>query len=171
VYDLVGVNRGLVWTRRRALVDANDIGHVRALRAMGATADEVRAIRDADRMAQGVSDTTERESLRAIAAAEHRGTLVIVRSAAPTSSAISDFLLPEYGGPGAEDVFVVMPDKIAFFGQGAVIEDLKSVPGCWYGGALPDFGYWGAMLVGSSAEEVVARVVAYFEALTDAAAP
>jgi len=167
VYDLVGVNRRLAWTRRRALVDANDIGHVRALRAMGATPDEVRAIRDADRMAQGVSDATERESRRAIAAAEHRGALVIVRSSAPTSSAIVDFLLPEYGGPGADEVLVVMPDKVAFFGRGSVIEDLKSVPGCWYGGALPNFGYWGAMLEGSSAEEVVERVVAYFDGMSN----
>jgi hypothetical protein len=163
VYDLVGLNRGLAWTRRHALVDANDIGHVRALRALGITPGEVRTIRDADRMAQGVSDATERESRRAIAAAERGGALVIVRSTAPTSSAIVDFLLSEYGGPGVDDVLVVMPDKVAFFGRGSVIEDLKSVPGWWYGGALPEFGYWGAMLQRSSAEEVVARVVAYFE--------
>jgi hypothetical protein len=164
VYDLVGRRHGLAWTRQRALVEANDVGHVPALRAMGATPEEIRAIRDADRRAQGVSAATEQESRRAAAAAQRRGALTLVRTTAPTSSAIADFLLPEYGGPGADDLIVVMPDKIAFFGLGTVIDRLKDTPGSWYGGALPARGYWGAPLTGAAADEIAAAITRYFDA-------
>jgi hypothetical protein len=152
------------WTRWRALVAANDVGHAPALRRHGATADEIRAIRDADRRAQGITAAIEAESRRALAAAERAGDLVIVRTAAPTSSAIVDFVLPEYGGPGADDVVVVMPGKLSFFGRGAVIERLKDVPGCWWGGALPERGYWGAPITDEDGDRLVERVRRSFSA-------
>jgi hypothetical protein len=146
------------WTRRRALVAANDVGHVPALRRVGATAAEIRDIRDADRRAQGVSEAVEAESRRALAAAEQVGPLLVVRTTAPTSSAIADFVLPEYGGSGADDLLVVMPDTVSFYGRGAVIADLKEVPGSWWGGALPERGYWGVTVSDEAADAVVARV-------------
>lgn len=158
LYDLVGAPRGVPWTHWRALVAANDVGHVPALRAMGATPAEIRTIRDADRKAQGVTEEMERESRHAVAQAEHRGALTVVRTTAPTSSAVADFLLPEYGGPGADDVAVMMPDKVAFLGRGEVIAELKCVPGSWYGGALPERGFWGASIGGAGADEIVARI-------------
>jgi hypothetical protein len=158
LYDLVAAPRGMAWTRRYALVEANDVGHVPALRAMGADPAEIRAIRDADRKAQGVTDAMERESRRAIARAERHGRLTVVRTATPTSSAVGDFLLPEYGGPGAAALVVVMPGKVAFFGDGHVIERLKDVPGCWYGGSLPERGYWGAPADATQAEAITARI-------------
>ncbi|EJW09349.1 hypothetical protein A33M_1559 [Rhodovulum sp. PH10] len=154
------------WTRRRALVAANDVGHAPALRGLGASAEEIRAIRDADRRAQGVTAAVEAESRRALATAERAGDLLIVRTTASTSSAIVDFVLPEYGGPGAEDLLVVMPDTVSFFGRGAVIERLKSIPGCWYGGALPERGYWGAPITGEESDRLVACVRRSFSAPT-----
>jgi hypothetical protein len=164
MFDLVAASHGLAWSRRYALIEANDIGHVRALRTMGAVAEEIRSIRDADRAAQGVSGTVEQESRRAAAAVIHHGELAVVRTTAPTSSAVADFLLPEYGGPGADNLVVAMPDKLAFFGSGRVIEKLKGVQGCWYGGALPDYGYWGAPVTGAAADEMIEKIGGYLKA-------
>jgi hypothetical protein len=134
------------WTRRRALVEANDIGHARGMRAIGADAGEIRAIRDDDRAAQGITAEVEELSLRAIATARRDGGLLVVETEAPTASAIMDFLLPEYGGPADEsaNTLVVMPETVAVFGDGVVIDELRAVPDCWYGGALPETGFWGA---------------------------
>ena len=129
--------------RSRALIAANDIGHIRGLRAMGATADEMASIRARDRRAQGVTEKDEAEARRAIAVAERKDALTIVRTASATSSAIGDFIEPELGGPGAENLLVVMPETLSFFGDGRVVRDLADEPGSWHGGALPARGFWG----------------------------
>lgn len=133
----------LRWTRRMALVAANDIGHAAGLRAVGASADEVTRIRDDDRKAQGVTAEIEAESRRAIGRARTNGQLIVVETTAPTSSAVADFMLPEYGGPGPKDLLVVMPESFAFFGRGPAVRLLSKVEGSWYGGDLPARGYWG----------------------------
>lgn len=145
VYELVGRPRGAEWTRRRALVEANDIGHAVGLRRAGATAAEVRAIRDADRAAQSVSVEVETESRRAVDAARRNGALTVVDTSASTASAVADFLLAEYGGPDPQALLVIMPGKVAFFGPGRVVAALAGTRGGWYGGDLPDRGYWGAL--------------------------
>lgn len=160
VFARAGVPRGAEWTRWRALVEANDIGHILAMRALGGGTEEIRAVRDADRRAQGVTPEVEAESRRALAAAEWRGALLIVRTTASTSSAIADFVTEDYGGPGAENVFIVMPKKMAFFGCGRVIEHLRHVPGCWYGGSLPWRGYWGARRAAAHSDGLIDRIVA-----------
>lgn len=134
------------WTRWHDLVAANDIAHARGMRAIGATVEEIRAVRDADRVAQGITAEVEAASREALRGARRVGTLRLIETGLPTSSAIMDFLLPEYGGPadGVGDTLVVMPTTVAFFGRGAAIAELRSVPGCWYGGALPHDGFWGA---------------------------
>lgn len=159
IFDLAGRSHGLSWTRHYALVEANDIGHAAGLGAAGAAPAEIRALRDADRRTQGIGVDVEEESRRAIAAMIRRGGLSIVETKAPTSSAIADFLLPEYGGPGAPNLLVLMPDKAAFFGEGRVVRALACFPGCWYGGALPDKGFWGAPRASvSSADELAATI-------------
>ena len=54
VFALLGLPAA-AWTRRLALVAANDRAHVAGMRALGATPDEIAEIRAADRAAQGVS--------------------------------------------------------------------------------------------------------------------
>ena len=160
IFDLVGRPAGLTWTRRRALVAANDRGHAGAMRALGANPEEIRAIRDADRAAQGIGPEVEAESRRAIDAARRAGPLLVVETSAPTSSAIFDRLLPEYGGPGTDDVLVEMPQIWAFSGDGRVIADLSTTPECWYGGDLPERGFWGAPRAAWTREELVERILA-----------
>lgn len=164
VFDLIAPGRALSWTRWHALVEANDIGHAQGLRALGANADEVRKVRDADRRAQGIGAAVETESRRALAGLAWHGGLAVVSTDAPTSSAIADFALPEYGGPQLEDLLVLMPDKAAFFGNGAVVLALARAPAwkslCWHGGALPARGFWGAPLVSRQAGEALIGEVA-----------
>jgi hypothetical protein len=164
VFDLVGAPLGALWTRRRALVAANDRGHARAMRAIGANPEEIRAIRDADRAAQGVTPEIEAESHRALAAARRRWPLLLVETSAPTASAIVDFLLPEYGGPGETDVLVATPATFGFYGAGAVIARLSRQPGCWYGGALPDRGFWGASRGSTATGDLAAEITRLLEA-------
>lgn len=144
VFALVTPSADVVWTRRRALVAANDRGHAAAMRAIGAGPAEIRAIRDADRRAQGITPEIEIESRRAVAAAHEIGPLLIVETTAPTASAVHDFLLPEYDGAHAADTLVVTAVTWSFSGEGRVIADLSTIPGCWYGGELPVRGFWGA---------------------------
>lgn len=131
------------WTRWRALVEANDIGHIVGMAKLGASAAEIRAIRDADRAAQGVTPEIEAESRRAVAARKTHSTITIVETRAPTSSAVTDFIDRAYGGPGARNLLVIGPEKVSFFGDGELIERLRDWPGSWFGGALPERGYWG----------------------------
>lgn len=130
------------WTREMTLIEANDIGHIRGLRRVGATMAEIVAIRNCDRAAQGVNGDVEVEARRAIADAQVHGVLTVIVTASATSSAVADFVQPEYGGPGADNLLVLMPGGITFYGHGGVIEKLKDIPGSWRGGELPEFGFW-----------------------------
>ncbi|WP_321337178.1 hypothetical protein [Breoghania sp.] len=135
------------WTRWRALVAANDRGHVRELKACGASDDEIRHIRQADRRAQGIDAREEAEARQVLRHARTRGRLTIINAIDDKASAIADFILPELGGPGYDRLLVVMPHEVAFFGDGAAIELLiAAFPQGWYGGALPDHGFFGMRL-------------------------
>ena len=133
-----------VWTRRRRLIAANDIGHVEALLAAGATRQEVIRIRAADRRAQGRTRADEREAVRAIGERTRSGALTIVETQRPTSSAIADRMHAALGGPGFGNLLVVMPSELAFYGDGHVVRRLAdAIPQSWWGGALPARGFWG----------------------------
>lgn len=162
VFDLLGLPAA-DWTRREQLVEANDIGHMAALRAQGATAAEIRDIRDADRRAQGVSDEDEQEARRAIAAGEKRGKLTIVRVSTERTSPVGDFIEPEYGGPGAANLLVLTPAAAHFFGEGKVVVALHRDHDGWFGGALPARGFWGAPLAPGEVQSLVARLSALLD--------
>jgi hypothetical protein len=161
VYDLIGMRDRLPWTRHHELVAANDVGYVPALRTLGATPDEIRSIRDADRRAQGVTQQIESEARAAVADADQCGSLTLVRTTISKTSAITDFLLPEYGGPGPDNLLVLSPQEMTFFGSGAVIELLKNEAQCWYGGALPERGFWGAPRTTINPDDLVAKIKEY----------
>lgn len=146
VWRLIGADPAR-WTRWRVLVAANDIGHIPALRRTGASDEEIRAVRAADRASQGV--TAQDEARAAAASRAHRrlGTLVVVETDLNRSSPIIDHLALEMGVPvETTDILVLMPGEAAFFGAGRIIGRLSDWPGAWWGGDLPERGYWGAKL-------------------------
>lgn len=149
----------LSWARWHRLVEANDIGHIAGLVRMGATREEIAEVRAADRRAQGITFEIEMASRHAIEARKVEGRLTLIETDLPTASAITDFLAPELGGPGAENLLVVMAGKLAFYGDGAIIAALADVHGCWYGGALPKRGYWGVMIDDAAKGALVERIV------------
>lgn len=158
------------WTRWREFVSINDVDHIRGLKAYGASDAEIRQVRDADRQAQGVTRETEQLSGQAIQSASGDKTFLVVKTEAETSSAIMDFLDPVYGGADPENTLVLMPGKLAFYGEGRFVGALKDLSGCWYGGGLPERGYWGvADPDGKVLEEVRHRLTT--AGIAEAAAP
>jgi hypothetical protein len=137
------------WTRRLALVAANDRAHVAGLRGLGATAAEIAEIRAADRAAQGVTGSDEAEAARAVATRRRDGRLTLVETGASKTSPITDRLMPEAGGPGFDRLLVISPDEVNVFADGPAIERLRTAyprsayPRCWSGGDLPVAGFWG----------------------------
>ncbi len=145
VWQLLGLS-AVELPRRLMLVAANDRAHVAGLLEAGATAGEVADIRLADRKSQGVSAADEAEAGRAIAAGRQDGRVTVIETVSTTSSAIADQILPALGGPDYDRLLVVMPDKVAVFGDGAAIHALaEAYPGSWWGGDLPRAGFWGTM--------------------------
>jgi hypothetical protein len=144
------------WTRRLALVAANDRGWIPELRAAGATAEEIALIRAQDRAAQGVSAAEEAAAGPAIAAAERPlADLLLVRLPHERVSVVTDRLaLAAAGDP--PDVLVVAPRELAFSGRGArVLRLAQAFPGGWWGGALPERGFWGHARPGVEEREVL----------------
>ncbi|NTT85942.1 hypothetical protein [Tabrizicola fusiformis] len=142
VFDLLALP-GAEWTREMALVAANDSGHVAGMRAVGATDDEIRRIRAADRAAQGITAQEEAEGLRALAARRPalEGTLWVIRLNHGRSATVADPLA--LAGDG-RDLLLLSPASTQFFGAGARIARLDAAfPGGWRGGALPLRGFWG----------------------------
>ncbi|MGH6816350.1 MAG: hypothetical protein ACREC6_11665 [Hyphomicrobiaceae bacterium] len=157
-FDLLGLPPQR-WTRELELIEANDIGHIRGLRQAGATATEIVAIRNEDRSAQGMTPDVEALSRDAVRRAVRQSRLTIVQTSAPTASAIGDFIQPEFGGPGADNLLVLMPATVSFFGMGRVVSALADVEGSWHGGALPETGFWGvAIPPGRARDALAARI-------------
>ena len=149
------------WTRRMALVAANDRGHIPEMAAIGAGTAEMAEIRRQDRAAQGVGAQDEREALAAIAAREIFGPLTLLRVPGPSSSAAADMIQPELGGPGCEDLLVATGKGLAFYGRGGVVLRLaRSIPGGWSGGALPARGFWGIDIAPGPERETLVRQMA-----------
>ena len=158
VFELLSGQYQLEWTRWHELVQVNDIGHIAGLRAMGASPAEIRTVRDADRAAQGITGEIEARSREAIRSLRMEGRLGVIHTDLDTASAMTDFLEPEYGGSPVENLLVLMPGKAAFYGVGAAILAMRDWPGCWYGGALPERGYWGALASREQQEEIKAGI-------------
>lgn len=134
------------WTREYQLVSANDRGHIAGMQAVGATEDEIKRIRAADRAAQGITADEERMGLAAASRAEHffQGRLTVVQSPHSRTATITDALHPALGGCGYENLLVFGPEETNFFGIGTAIHALsEKFSGGWSGGELPYRGFWG----------------------------
>jgi len=132
------------WTRRLELVAANDRGHVRELRRIGATEDEIAEIRAADRAAQGITEDEERSGEEAIRNARSvcHGRLMIAMLPHNRTAVVADRL--ELRPDPPENVLVLSPAEANFYGSGVLVAVLNAgYPGGWMGGSLPERGYWG----------------------------
>jgi hypothetical protein len=134
------------WTRWHELVAANDRGYIPALLAIGATQAEIQKIREADRKAQGVTAEEEaaaEEALRTLQILADGDLTVVVLPHAHTSP-LCDRLEPALGGGGFRNLLISSPGQLNFYGAGEIVNALnEKFPGGWYGGALPERGFWG----------------------------
>ena len=87
---------GVELTRHQILVSANDKGWIPALKAMGATENEIKIVRAQDRLSQGVTPDQEAQAVGDIEAAEVRGSKWLVRCPQGSTSAITDRLFGRY---------------------------------------------------------------------------
>jgi hypothetical protein len=137
---------------RQRLIAANDRGHIRAMREMGASEAEIREIREMDRAAQGVTPEDERLAERSIGKQMDilgEGT-VFVESLTERTSPVTDRLWDRF-----DHIFIRTPDgNFLYSGKGYVIQRLKDrfeamnkdkdAVDFWYGGELPETGFFGA---------------------------
>lgn len=152
----------VAWDRRLTLVEANDVGHVGALRAAGATTEEILLIRAEDRAAQGVTSDDEQAGLQALERAEIRHGWVIVCLPHSRCATVTDPLAldPAYRD-WPRNCLVCSPGEVNAFADGASIRELdEAFPGGWSGGELPLRGYWGLMFGGAATccDDVIRRL-------------
>lgn len=142
---------GIRLNRHQELISANDKGHIKGMRDIGATDEEIRLIRMLDRQAQGVTEEDERLAEESInrhlqVVDEHTA---VVHSLTKKTSAVFDRLYDNF-----QDLYVITPDgEINFSGRGETVMRLvricedKKLEGVilqyWYGGDLPERGYFG----------------------------
>ncbi len=135
------------WSRRFALVAANDSGYIPALQAAGASAEEIDAIRAEDRRSQGVTEDQERQAEQAVSRRQVLGDGALIEVDLPhdRTSPVVDRLHPAiHGSEQPATLAVFSPAEVNVFGSGATVERLDAAfPGGWKGGALPLYGYWG----------------------------
>lgn len=150
VYTLLQLQESL-WSRHFQLVAANDRGHIRAMRLLvpPASDSEIRTIREADIRAQGATDADLAEARDAASSAEMRcnGRLTVARTSGH-QGLVAEFLETFFGGPGFHNLMVIGSHSTSFFGEGRWVQRLAGLsppsPLSWFGGSLPDFGFWGA---------------------------
>lgn len=142
VFDLLGLP-DVMWTPRRALVAANDVGHVAAMRALGANDAQMRSIRAEERRIRGISSAEEDAGRAALASAQRWAhDLIVARLDHDKCAAVTDPLA--FSPDAACDLLVLTPSGPNFFGSGARVARLdQAFAGGWSGGDLPRRGYWG----------------------------
>ncbi len=143
VFDLLQLPRSR-WTRWFDLVAANDRGHIREMRRIGATEEEIARVRAADRSAQGITEDDELAGEQSLRDARliADGRLLVVRLPHAHTAVVADRVEMDRDPP--ESLLVISPNEVNFYGPGAVVEMLASrYPGGWSGGALPERGFWG----------------------------
>jgi hypothetical protein len=140
------------------LIAANDRGYIPAMRQLGASEEKIADIRRRERAAQGITEAQEQQTEQAI---RHLQTiedrLTVVHLPHTKTAPVTDRLALK---PGHENILIISPKEINFFGDGRAVCRLhKQYPGGWYGGALPQRGYWGHGRDGIDLEELQTRLL------------
>jgi hypothetical protein len=142
VFDIVALPQE-AWTRHYDLVSANDTGHIVAMRAFGASHDEIMRIRAQDRAAQGITQAEESEGLAALEMAQPLldNQILVVKLPHGRTATVAD---PLAIANDPRDLLVRSPLATNFFGLKSRIACLDSVfPGGWSGGGGDQRGFWG----------------------------
>lgn len=138
---------GLEPTREQILVGVNDVGHIRAMQAFGATSEEIASVRLADRQAQGITQEQEKMGIEALQNAKKVGNVLVIESKTSKFAPSMDRL------EGKEKNVIIFAhedrySEIDYYGIGkdAVIEEMSKIyapsyPESFSGG--DEFGYWG----------------------------
>ncbi len=134
------------WTRWFDLVVANDRGHTTGMQRINASLEEMVAVRKADRHAQGITNAQEEAGRIASENARYYKdfALTVVELPHDRTATVTDVLSEDLGGPGYSRLLILAPASTHFYGDGATIELLRTrYPASWYGGELPERGFWG----------------------------
>lgn len=160
-------------TRMQQLIAANDSAYIPGMLALGASTEEVAAVRLLDRQAQGITSEQEAEAERALATAEVVNGVTIVTMAHSKTATITDRLFD----PEKEQRLLILSGdgESNFFGNGALCRALQGEDtgaktpegytiyshfGGWIGGDLDGKGgFWGGY---ADQKEVYDYVVNFF---------
>jgi hypothetical protein len=105
---------GIELTREQQLIAANDKGHIPAMKAIGATKEEIAEIRRLDRLAQGVTKEDERLGKKSIKKnLKVKDGITRVKALTPKFSAITDRLYPN------NKLLIYTETELNYFGEGA----------------------------------------------------
>jgi len=143
---------GVPTTRWDELIAANDAGWFPGLQAIGATTEEMAAVRAADRSAQGITPEQEAEAERALSTpVEKIGYIRVIRMSHSKTGPVGDRLAIEAiaAGRSIPSYVVLSGDgEVNFSGRGDVAQALhEKFAGGWAGGAglgkADGTAYWG----------------------------
>jgi hypothetical protein len=140
IVDLLGLHP----TRWQALVGANDSGFIPAMQAMGATTEEIIAVRAADRKAQGLTKKDWRMAEESIARNSKMESEVIIVKALPGMLNFTPFTDQLYGK--TDRLLCYTDSKLTYYWQGvgqlAQVFAKEIAQGIAYQGGGED-GYFG----------------------------
>ena len=137
------------------LIAANDRGWIDELVEIGATKKEIQLIRQYDRRCQGVTDKEEKAAEKAITKLKYEENLAVIDYQLEHTSPIIDRLYGQY-----PNILIFTPKTTEFYGNGSVIQELaKQFQECWYGGQLPEKGYWGISFKNLIVQEVITKTL------------
>lgn len=142
---------GIEPTRLDRIVAANDSGWFAGMQAIGATAEEMEAVRAMDRAAQGITDEQETEAVRALAREpEYIGPVRVIRMSHSKCAPVGDRLAVAAiaaGKPIPQYLVLSQDGEVNFSGDGALCATLKEKFGGWNGGSglgkAGETAYWG----------------------------
>lgn len=100
-------------TRYHELVAANDKWYIEGLKKAGASEEEIKEIRRADRQAQGVTEEDEMLAEKSVKEKASYGDLIVVRSLTPRFSTICDRLYPY------DSLLIYNDDEFTYYGKKA----------------------------------------------------